>query len=153
MDATGHRWLAALSTFNFSLKYKSGKSNNDADGLSRRPHQNVELLPDIIQAVCSAYTVNRNNCPYVENLVITAAPEFVESMDSNIKASFGHVSEATDLSSVDWAKEQLKDPYVARLISLVDSGIFPQKDELKTEHPDVIKYLRHWKNLSLENGI
>ena len=153
LDASGHRWLAALSTFNFSLKYKSGKSNNDADGLSRRPHQNVELLPDIIQAVCSAYTVNRNNCPYVENLVITAAPEFVESMDSNIKASFGHVSEATDLSSVDWAKEQLKDPYVARLISLVDSGIFPQKDELKTEHPDVIKYLRHWKNLSLENGI
>ena len=74
-------------------------------------------------------------------------------MDSNIKASFGHVSEATDLSSVDWAKEQLKDPYVARLISLVDSGIFPQKDELKTEHPDVVKYLRHWKNLSLENGI
>ena len=97
--------------------------------------------------------MNRNNCPYVENLVITAAPEFVESMDSNIKASFGHVSEATDLSFVDWAKEQLKDPYVARLISLVDSGIFPQKDELKTEHPDVVKYLRHWKNLSLENGI
>ena len=92
---------------------------------SRRPHQNVELLPDIIQAVCSAYTVNRNNCPYVENLVITAALEFVESMDSNIKASFGHVSEAADLSSVDWAKEQQKDPYVARLISLVNSGIFP----------------------------
>ena len=31
LDATGHRWLAALSTFNFSLKYKGGKSNNDAD--------------------------------------------------------------------------------------------------------------------------
>ena len=89
----------------------------------------------------------------MENLVITSAPEFVESTHFNIKYSFGHISEATDLSSVDWAKEQLKDPNVARLISFVDGSIFPQKDELKTENPDVLKYLRHWKNLSLENGI
>ena len=45
--------------------------------------------------------MNRNNC---RNFVITAAPEFVESMDSNIKDSFGHISEATDLSSVSVVK-------------------------------------------------
>lgn len=35
-DAAGHRWLAALSTFNFSIQYRAGKKNQDADGLSRR---------------------------------------------------------------------------------------------------------------------
>lgn len=37
LDATSHRWLAALSVYNFDIHYKSGKLNIDADGLSRRP--------------------------------------------------------------------------------------------------------------------
>lgn len=37
-DAVGHRWLAALANYEFDLKYKPGRYNQDADGLSRRPH-------------------------------------------------------------------------------------------------------------------
>ena len=37
IDATGHRWLAALSFFNFDIKYRPGKNNADADALSRLP--------------------------------------------------------------------------------------------------------------------
>lgn len=43
LDATSYRWLAALSTFDFQLQYRAGKQNQDADGLSRRPHGK---LPD-----------------------------------------------------------------------------------------------------------
>lgn len=42
LDATGHRWLAALSVYDFSLKYRPGKQNTDADALSRRPHPSSE---------------------------------------------------------------------------------------------------------------
>jgi len=38
LGAASYRWLAVLSTFNFHIKYRAGKSNQDADGLSRRPH-------------------------------------------------------------------------------------------------------------------
>lgn len=38
LDATSYRWLSALSTFSFTLQYRPGKSNIDADALSRRPH-------------------------------------------------------------------------------------------------------------------
>lgn len=41
LDATSYCWLAALSTFNFNIKYHAGKSNQDADGLSRRPHDTL----------------------------------------------------------------------------------------------------------------
>ena len=37
LDATGHRWLAALTAFNFNIVYRPGKKNGDADGLSRLP--------------------------------------------------------------------------------------------------------------------
>lgn len=45
LDATGYRWLAALSNYNFKLQYRAGKHNLDADGLSRRPHG--ELINDV----------------------------------------------------------------------------------------------------------
>lgn len=38
LDATGHLWLAALSTFSFNIQYRAGKKIQDADGLSRRLH-------------------------------------------------------------------------------------------------------------------
>ncbi|MCG7876341.1 MAG: RNase H-like domain-containing protein [Candidatus Thiodiazotropha endolucinida] len=36
LDATGQRWIAALSNYNCPLKYRSGKKNIYADGLSRK---------------------------------------------------------------------------------------------------------------------
>lgn len=36
LSATGHRWLAALATYSFEVKYRPGHTNVDADLLSRR---------------------------------------------------------------------------------------------------------------------
>ena len=35
LDATGHRWLASLSLYDFELKYRKGSIHTDADTLSR----------------------------------------------------------------------------------------------------------------------
>lgn len=45
LDAASYRWLSALSTYTFSLKYRAGKLNLDADGLSRCPH---EVTADLV---------------------------------------------------------------------------------------------------------
>ena len=37
LNATGHRWVAELADFNFNIKYRPGRSNTDADVLSRMP--------------------------------------------------------------------------------------------------------------------
>ena len=53
--ATGHRWLASLDIYNVKLKYRSGKTKGDADGLSRRPQETVQLFPDAVNSICQAF--------------------------------------------------------------------------------------------------
>lgn len=58
LNATGHRWLAALATYNFSLQYKPGKHNIDADVLSRYPAEPAtsfswtEIPQSGVKAIC-----------------------------------------------------------------------------------------------------
>ena len=74
LDATGQRWVAALSDYDFSIKYRSGKKNADADGLSRIPEgtgkQNI-IFPEVLKALCLSTTVSQENCPLVESLAFT----------------------------------------------------------------------------------
>ena len=46
LDAAGHRWVASLANYNFSLEYQKGKGNKVADFLScmenRLPEEEVE---------------------------------------------------------------------------------------------------------------
>ena len=157
LDATGHRWLAALSSFNFSLKYKTGKSNSDADGLSRKPHETQELFTEAVKAICQAYTVARGSCPYAENLVITSSPQLVESLDSQSDDSLEFTPKnnigATDISSINWAKEQSEDSCIGKILNFVKSGYYPTKEELDSISSDGVKLLRHWKNLFISDGI
>uniref|UniRef100_A0A8C4TAC5 Gypsy retrotransposon integrase-like protein 1 n=1 Tax=Erpetoichthys calabaricus TaxID=27687 RepID=A0A8C4TAC5_ERPCA len=58
LNATGHRWLAALSTYDFNLQYRPGKHNIDADMLSRHPYERddgepwTEIPQAGIKAIC-----------------------------------------------------------------------------------------------------
>ena len=54
LDATGHRWVAALANCNFTITYRSGRLNKDADGLSRHfegsePEQII--YPDVLKVI------------------------------------------------------------------------------------------------------
>lgn len=85
LDATSYRWLSALSTYSFKLQYRAGAQNQDADGVSRRSHGELQddiasrkererikqftlhclkdqespsvVLPDAIKAICERHDV------------------------------------------------------------------------------------------------
>ncbi len=57
LNATGHRWLSALATYHFTLQYRAGSSNIDADALSRNPLPTTEegwqsVPTESVQALC-----------------------------------------------------------------------------------------------------
>lgn len=65
LNATTSRWVAELADFHFTIKYRPGKENSDADALSRMPQDaeslmkgcSEELQPDAIAATIQAVEV------------------------------------------------------------------------------------------------
>ena len=53
LDATGHRWVTALSNYTFSISYKPGRNNTDADALSSiKWPEAVDISSQSVHAVC-----------------------------------------------------------------------------------------------------
>ena len=147
LDATGHRWLASLANYNFKLVYRSWKSNGDADGLSRRPQEYEEMLPEVVNAICQAYIVMREDYPYVENLVVNCSPVIVDAVQTDVTSP-----EGTDLGNINWQQEQMADRVLHRVIELIKSDYHPQQG-LTKKPADVSRYFREWKKLYLLENV
>ena len=77
LDATGHRWVAALSNYNFTLTYRSGKLNNDALLMHfldcPRPSSYLSPLfnPHVLKAIMHTSQVTTEERPLVEAVLVT----------------------------------------------------------------------------------
>ena len=72
LDATGHRWVAALSNYTFSITYKPGKGHVDADALShiKWPVHCVKTMPHQARHHCSGVKPRPKTEPYIRSLTI-----------------------------------------------------------------------------------
>lgn len=101
LDATGHRWLAALGAYNFSIHYRPGVTHSDADGMSRKPGNSdtVEIITPTQLATIS----------HGEDIAIG-----VSAIDAQPPVTVG-----TNLPKIDLGKCQRDDPEVGKLLRLV----------------------------------
>ena len=76
LDAPGHRWLAALAQYDFSIFYRPGSGNADADALSRLPglqsqldeFETCTISLESVKAVCQL----TSGTPLVESLCMAS---------------------------------------------------------------------------------
>ncbi len=181
LDAAGYRWLAALSTFDFNIKYRAGKSNQDADGLSRRPcetladdHVSLEererikqfashhLFSSPDQADIPADTVNvlwhrhllseaDNNLPSI-TLVESLALCTDAVPDIYADDEALGCSTIPTYSEAELQQHQRSDPVIGHVVNLLEIG-----DEANPNpSPDSLELklmLKEWKRLELRNGL
>ena len=80
------RWAAELAPFNFSIEYRAGRSNANADALSRQTHGTAEELTDYddddVQQICAVHAARTLLPSKVRGMMCTeAVPCLVKTDD------------------------------------------------------------------------
>lgn len=120
LDATGQRWMARLASYHFSLHYRSGKSNIDADALSRIPWARRDEIFDktidesAMKAIICAATVNNRSNTAVEFSPILYPDLNKMDYDIPVMNQDGHVTPAK-MTNEDWIEEQMADPVIREI--------------------------------------
>ena len=135
LDATGQRWVAELAQFNFSIVYRSGRENIDADILSRLPssHHKGIISPEVVSALCHS----PNQTAWVHALQLGNIPHL--PCDS-----------AAAVASPNWKTEQRKDAAVSSIIQVLEGK---KKPAAVLQVPGARDFLRQRKRLVLQNGV
>ena len=141
LDATGHRWVAALSNYTFSILYKPGKANRDADALSRiKWPEAVELTSQLVHAVFEGVQAPHGK---IETLCHGAQAVGVLDQDNM----------PPGMTPLEWSQTQTKDPALCQIIEAIQHRIIG-KLEIKKDMPSDLKaFFRIRKQLKLKQGI
>ena len=144
LDATGHRWLAALSAFDFSISYKPGKANTDADALSRLPEPNsmpeVSLSNIDIQQLC-LFVMERDPITVLCQVMAT-------------DASSGDQSSLTGDYSVpvkDVKQLQKDDRNISAVMEYLEAGTRPTSTQDFNRQLQLL--IREWPRLVIHDGV
>ena len=151
LDACGQRWVAKLANYNFTIKYKSGLSNVEADALSRISWP--EILADTEDLDVDL------NCmdTHVVNAILAGSrskTSLIESVSCSSKIIPPELSQDSDSSSnINWMKEQRADPNLTVIIKLIESGQLQKRKQHGKDTSEVKSLLRIRKSLKLVKDI
>ena len=104
LDATGHRWVAALSNYTFSIIYKPGKGHHDADPLSRiKWPEAMEISSQTVHAVCEGV-----QAPHGKIGTLCHGAQVVDAL--------GKDNVPPGMTPLDWCHAQAKDPAINQIV-------------------------------------
>ena len=141
LDATGHRWVAALSNYTFSIIYKPGKGHKDADALSRiKWPEAMELDTQTVHAVCKGV-----QAPYGKVETLCHGAQVVDALSKD-KTPPG-------MTPLEWCQAQSQDPIISQIIGEINNKTIG-KMKIRMGMPSELKALiRNRKLLTLKHGV
>ena len=151
LDATSHRWVATMASFNFNILYKQGRLNVEADALSRirwpeclREVDRDELTAEDVTAVCQ--NVLSRPIPFLETISNSTAP--VDQMDE------GYAEQPTaEMTEEDWKEEQLADPTLKLIHEAIQNKTWNRLKAKDSTDEQLALYLRHRQHIRQRRGL
>lgn len=156
LNATGHRWLASLSTYDFDVQYRPGRQNIDADMLSRNPHETevqgewVEIPQAGVQAICKLTRGDRSFntlTRFVDQLGVS--PEEIPGVFAGFMQLEAGPLER--LTKADLKKAQENDPVIGVVKKAVESGQIMSIE--KESNPMIAILKQQWLKLKIRDSV
>ena len=140
LDACGQRWVSAIAPMNFTLHYKPGRTNIDADALSRLAcSEKVEN--EEVQAILKGCLEQ----PKFLWEAYACSARVAEDLKANLAPS--------RMGAPEWRKAQGLDPAISAVRKMISSNTFFQRRPSSQDDPELRTYLHQKPKLKLRNGI
>lgn len=134
LGATEQRWAAQLASFDFTIRYRSGRTNTNADALSRLPIS--ETLTQHLPGTAIPQTL-------WSPVPSTAAHQVTQAA---ISAFPSH--SATELMAL-----QQEDPVIGMFLQFWRNQRRPDRAERANLSPQVLELCRQWDRIQEMNGV
>ena len=150
LDACGQRWVAKLANYNFTIRYRCGQSNVEADSLSRISWPEVLSDEDIdVDLECMD--------THVFNAVLTGTNS-KSSLIESVSCSSEIIPDKLDVennstTALDWVKLQRTDPDLSVIFKLIKSDQLFKRKLYRKDSSEVKSLLRIRKSLKLSKDI
>ena len=147
LNATGMRWVASLAEYDLELKYRPGKNNADADGLSRNP-----LPIEEMQRICTE-TCDQNVLPKMLSCPNAQSAHCYSVHANLLQCPPLPEIQGKPLSKDDLKQAQLSDVVVGPVHRAVSLGKRPSRHDWKELSKKTKVLFHQWKKLSVVDGI
>ena len=141
LDATGQRWIASLTNYNFTIQYRSGKQNIDADALSRIPWD-IESTSDPV-LIKSALVRGKDGD---STIPMVPPDEFILNKQM-------HVNMEPKNSKSEWVKLQKEDPDIGPIVELLKLNKISQYTAKEADTSGMRVLLKYRQDLVLKDGL
>jgi transposase InsO family protein len=167
LGAVEQRWASQLASFKFDIVYRSGKSNANADALSRLPHYDCLDTPSSVVEVTNTLAQSSSTTALPSYLATATLEQSAEitvecshqaCMASNAINTELNVPESGTKSFPSYSKSELtqmqqSDPTISSFLKLWRVGKKPNGKERKDLTIGTRVLLQQWKRLKLKDGV
>ena len=139
-SAVDMRWLAQLADYHFDVVYKTGRTNLNADALSRHPAYTEGIGVDLPEELMQQLYPEVSGEP-------KASQGQEEAMTSKV------TREEFTYSEVKLAECQREDPVIGEVLKFFQGGVKPPYRAYRRHAVGVQRLIKQWKQLELRNQV
>ena len=146
LDAMGHCWVAQLALYNFTVLYKSGKTNIKVDGLWRI-NLDWKHTSEVVRVILKSTMDGCSLLPKISPHTMTIIPSF-QAASGITRLGTGEAL-PKQMTAADWAEAQMQDWDLIQVIWLYKVRQLDTAKLCDFESREVKALLHHWLKLKL----
>ena len=163
LNATGMRWVNELSEYDFTLKYRPGKSAADADGLSRNPLPVSSVTPHRAAPTTNSIVDLQRECTSImtrDDLAqILSPPDSSHCTTANVNTidltslQDSSLPPLETVSKADLSLAQSVDDMIGPVFKAVCESQRPSRREVSEMSRKSRLLFSQWRKLSIKDGV